>query len=267
TSLSYRRIKAFALIPGNARAFMSPVRTAVAALTLALTASVAGAQTPRHNVILFVPDGLRALKVTPETAPTMAAIRDRGVNFADPHAIFPTFTTANASAFATGHYLGDTGDFSNTIYSGYPVPVPDAKPTVTPFLENDRILLDVDEHFGGNYLDEDTILKVARANGVSTATIGKVGPVFIFDSTEATGKETITVDDATGQNDKSGKPLGIPLSDEMQAAMQAAGLPLTAPTRGDNGKVGSFNTPGTLAANGTQQAYFADVTTKVVLPL
>src|SRR5262249_49063960 len=120
---------------------------------------------------------------------------------------------------------------------------------------------------GGNYLDEDTILKVARANGVSTATIGKVGPVFIFDSTEATGKETITVDDATGQNDKSGKPLGIPLSDEMQAAIQAAGLPLTATTGGDNGKVGSFNTPVTLAANRTQQAYFADVTTKVVLPL
>ena len=32
-----------------------------------------------------------------------------------------TFTTANASAFATGHQLGDTGDFSNTIYVGRPV--------------------------------------------------------------------------------------------------------------------------------------------------
>ena len=27
-----------------------------------------------HNVILFVPDGLRALMVTPEQTPTMAAI-------------------------------------------------------------------------------------------------------------------------------------------------------------------------------------------------
>src|SRR5262249_36096496 len=236
TSLSYRRIKAFALIPGNARAFMSPVRTAVAALTLALTASVAGAQTPRHNVILFVPDGLRALKVTPETAPTMAAIRDRGVNFADPHAIFPTFTTANASAFATGHYLGDTGDFSNTVYAGYPVPIPDAKPTVTPFLENNRVLLDVDEHFGGNYLDEDTALKRVRVNRLSRAPSGKAGPTFTFDSTEPTGTQTITVDDATGHDDKPGKPLGIPLSDEVRAAMNAAGLPLATPSRGDNGK-------------------------------
>jgi arylsulfatase A-like enzyme len=227
----------------------------------------AGAQSARHNVILFVPDGLRALKVTPDTAPTMAALRDRGVNFKDPHSIFPTFTTANASAFATGHYLGDTGDFSNTIYAGYPVPIPDGKPTVTPFLENDQVLLDVDEHFGGNYLDEETILKAARDHGLSTAAIGKVGPTFIFDSTEKTGGKTITIDDATGQNDKSGKPLGIPLSDEVKAALTAAGLPLVAPGRGDNGKSGKFDTAGTLAANVGQQAYFSAVTTKVVLPL
>jgi hypothetical protein len=246
---------------------MLPLRTAFFALLLAGTASVAHAQSAHHNVILFVPDGLRALKVTAETAPTMAAIRDRGVNFKDPHSMFPTFTTANASAFATGHYLGDTGDFSNTVYSGYPTPVPDAKPTVTPFLENDQVLLDVDEHFGGNYLDEETILKAARDHGLSTAAIGKVGPTFIFDSTESTGEKTITVDDATGQKDKSGKALGIPLSQETQTAMTTAGLPLVAPSRGENGKSGSFNTPGTLSANVAQQKYFADVTTKVVLPM
>src|SRR5271165_5214767 len=84
-----------------------------------LTAGTAFAQngTP-HNLILFVPDGLRAQIVTPETAPTMADIRDKGVNFKNPHSLFPTFTTPNASAMATGHYLGDTGDFSNTIYAG-----------------------------------------------------------------------------------------------------------------------------------------------------
>jgi predicted AlkP superfamily pyrophosphatase or phosphodiesterase len=69
---------------------------AVACVTFALQAD--GAEKPRpHNVILFVPDGLRALKVTPETAPAMAEVRDRGVNFANPHSLFPTFTTANAA--------------------------------------------------------------------------------------------------------------------------------------------------------------------------
>src|ERR1700738_3370938 len=97
---------------------------------LSAGAALAQNATP-HNLILFIPDGLRALKVTPETAPAMAALRDAGVNFTNPHALFPTFTTANAAGFATGHHVGDTGDFSNTIYTGYPVPVPDAQPTVT----------------------------------------------------------------------------------------------------------------------------------------
>ena len=66
----------------------------------------------------------------------MAEVRDRGVNFKNSHSMFPTFTTANASAMATGHYLGDTGDFSNTIYTGYPVVA--AGGTVTPFLEVDH---------------------------------------------------------------------------------------------------------------------------------
>jgi hypothetical protein len=108
---------------------------ALAVVGLQMTAAAAE---PPHNVILFVPDGLRALKVTPETTPAMAAIRDKGVNFKNPHSLFPTFTTANASAMATGHYLGDTGDFSNTIYTGYPVGPADG--SVTPFLENDSVL-------------------------------------------------------------------------------------------------------------------------------
>src|SRR5438034_9658236 len=90
-----------------------------------------------RNLILFIPDGLRALKVTPETAPAMAEIRDKGVNFKNPHSIFPTFTMANGSAMATGHFLGDSGTFSNTIYTGYSsVPAGD---TVVPFLENDAV--------------------------------------------------------------------------------------------------------------------------------
>ncbi|TDM96765.1 alkaline phosphatase family protein, partial [Lactobacillus crispatus] len=92
------------------------MRTLITALSvgvLALSATAALAQTGRpRNIILFVPDGLRALKVTPETAPTMAAIRDKGINFTNSHSLFPTFTMPNASGMSTGHYLGDTGIFS-----------------------------------------------------------------------------------------------------------------------------------------------------------
>ena len=224
-----------------------------------LTSNAALAQQKPNNLVLFVPDGLRALSVTAQSAPTMAAVRDQGVNFRNPHSIFPTFTTANASALATGHYLGDTGDFSNTIYVGFRMRTSNG--TVTPFLEADPVLGEVDQHFGGNYLDEDTILLAARHQGYGAAAIGKVGPALIFDHTERSGEETIVVDDSTGS------PAGIPLSQAMKDALTAAGLPLAAPGRGDNGKSGDFKTPGTLTANTVQQRYFADVAAKVVLPM
>src|ERR1700742_2501454 len=153
------------------------MRRAIALLSaglVTLLADAASAQNTPHNLILFVSDGLRGRIVTPQTAPAMAEVRDKGVNFKNSHSLFPTFTTANASAMATGHYLGDTGDFSNTIYTGFSsAPAGD---TVVPFLENDAVLHDADEHFGGDYLNEETVLKMARAKGYSTAAIGKLGP-------------------------------------------------------------------------------------------
>jgi hypothetical protein len=230
----------------------------LAAGAVALSVGQAAAQSQR-NLILFVPDGLRALKVTPETAPTMAAIRDQGVNFANPHSLFPTFTMANASGLSTGHFLGDTGTFSNTIYAGFPVKA--AAGSVTPFIENDPILGEVDAHFSGNFVDEDSILLIARNQGFSTAAIGKLGPTLMFDHTERSGEKTITVDDSTGT------PAGIPLSRDMKDTLTTLGLPLATPPRGDNGKVGDNKVPGTTVANLVQQGYFADVAAKAVLPM
>src|SRR3981081_4426768 len=233
-----------------------------AGLTL-LSAGVVSAQNVApHNLILFIPDGLRALKVSPETAPAMAEVRDKGVHFKNPPSLFPTFTMANASGMATGHYLGDTGTFSNTIYTGYSSAP--AGNTVVPFIENDAVLGDIDEHFGGDYLNEETVLKMARAKGFSTAAIGKVGPALIFDHTDRAdrpGLHSIVIDDATGR--KSGGPR----AEEMKAALTKANLPLAAPSRGDNGKAGDAKTPGTVVPNTAQQAYFADIASKIVLPL
>jgi hypothetical protein len=239
---------------------MRPVMKCLSAglVTVALGVSTAGAAQTAHNVVLFIPDGLRAGKVDPASAPTFAMIRDKGINFANSHSLFPTFTTPNASAMATGHFLGDTGDFGNTIYSGFPVP--GAGGSVTPFLENDPVLGDVDEHFAGNYLDEESLLAAARAAGLSTAAIGKLGPVAIQDVTERTGEQTIIVDDSTGH------PGGLPLGKSFAEAVQKAGLALETPARGANGKAGDAKTPGTLVANLDQQQYFVDLTTKVVLP-
>jgi len=239
------------------------MRHTLTLLTAGLIALSAGGTAPAQNakprnLILFVPDGLRGRIVTPQTAPAMAELRDKGVNFRNSHSLFPTFTMANGSAMASGHYLGDTGTFSNTIYTGKPIA--HSNNTVTPFIEVDPVLKEVDEHFGGDYLNEETILKMARDKGFSTAAIGKVGPTLIFDHTDY-GKSTIVIDDATGGKN------GVPISDEMKDALTKANLPTTTPPRGDNGKAGDARTPGTTVANVAQQAWMADVATKVVLPM
>ena len=238
---------------------ISVLAPAILSLTLMSSADAQTAQTRLHNVVLFVADGLRSRIVDDSTAPTMAAIARNGVSLRNSHALFPTFTTANASAMATGHMLGDTGDFANTIDAGFEVP--GAGKSLTPFLESDAVLGDVDEHFSGNYLDEATILKLARDKGYSTASIGKIGPTLIFDPTERSGSQTILVDDATGS------PKGIPLSPQIAKLIKAASLPLATPSRGANDPAGTVSAPGTHVANVVQQDYFAAVTTRVVLPL
>jgi hypothetical protein len=217
------------------------------------------AQQPPHNVILFVADGLRPGMVNTQTAPALTTLLKNGVHFTNTHSMFPTFTTANAASMATGHKVGDTGNFSNSIDVGFPVQ--GAGDSLTPFLESDPVLGDVDSHFSGDYLNQETVMRAARAAGMSTATIGKLGPALIFDHTERSGEQTIVIDDSTG------RPGGIPLSEEMRTRLKAAGLDLKAPTRGENGKAGDFQTPGTLEANTLQQDYFVNATTKVVLPL
>jgi arylsulfatase A-like enzyme len=270
--LRFERLKKFALI------FLSVLAVIILGSRLfPITPTVAQAPSPR-NAIIFVADGLRSVSVNETDAPTLYSVGQTGVSFVNSHSLFPTFTTANGSAIATGHYLGDTGDFSNTIYAGFPVP--NAGNSVTPFLENNPILADMDEHFNDNYLNEETLLAAARQAGYSTAAIGKVGPVLIQDVTQGNRvggtvppPTTIVIDDSTGSTS------GVPLNSDITSALANVGLPTTAPNRsnnvpttdqdqsGNNGFSGTNTTPGTKAANVTQQKYFVDSLTKAVLPL
>ncbi len=225
-------------------------RLSVAALAL-FTAFAAQAQAP-HNVILFVPDGLRSEMVTPENAPAMAKLAHDGVYFANSHSLFPTFTTANASGLSTGHYLGDTGDFSNTLYAGFPVP--GANGSVTPFIENDTILGDLDKRFNGNFLDETTVLEQAANQGYNTAAVGKLGPTLIFSHTKRDGNGPVVIDDRTGRAD------GVPLPSWLATAMTMADISVSTPSRGDNAAAG------TMVPNTQQLTYFTKVITKLLLP-
>ncbi len=223
-----------------------------------------------RNVVIFVFDGLRAGSVNAVNSPTMFWIRTHGVNFANSHSLFPTFTTANASAIATGHYLGDTGDYSNQIYTGRPVFLDGnfGRPpgSYAPYVENDRVLGDLDAQFQGNYLNEETLLAAARRRGYNTAAVGKMGPTAIQDVSQLNPvnrgfaiPQTIIIDDGTGTPD------GVPLAPEVSSALVSAGLPTKAPARAQ--PPGTNTTPGTKDPNYVQQAFFADATSKVVLPM
>lgn len=228
-----------------------------------------------RNVILFVADGLRQGSVNSDDAPAMNLIRQKGVFFENSHSLFPTLTTPNASAMATGHSLGDTGDYGNWLYTGYPFPP--MGETEVPFVENDRVLGNLNEHFGGNYLHEETLISIAAKHGYNTAAVGKVGPILIQDISEASPSnglvpvpKSVIIDDSTG---KSG---GIPLDPKIAKALADAHLAIFAPDRSnggpaktqkDNGFTGNNSAPGTLEVNRVQQQYFADAFTKVVLPL
>jgi len=247
---------------------------------VAQSANAAKKPAAKRNVIIFIADGLRHGSVNATDTPAFYRVRTQGVHFVNSHSIFPTFTTANASVISTGHLLGDTGDFSNTIYPGFAIfntgNFGKTPGTLTPFIENDQVLADLDDHFSGNYLNEETILSFARKNGYNTASVGKLGPASIFDVSQLqpAGQQfpvpvTVFIDDATGSAS------GVPLPSAITTALQNAGLATVAPGRTNgapstsqqsNGFSGNNTTPGTLAANTVQQQYFVDTLTKAVLP-
>ncbi len=236
------------------------VRTVIPLVLGTMLSAQSLAETAKqHNLVLLVPDGLRSQIVSPETAPTLARLREEGVDFRNSHSLYPTFTTANASALATGHQLGDTGDFSNGLYTGFAVQALNG--TVTPFLENDAVLREVNSHFDGNYLNEPSILAAARAEGYGVAVIGKLGPAAIFDLAANGGEGALIIDDSTGVAGK-----GIPLSAEWQAAFDRAKVPRVTPSRADNGNAGDAAHPGTWIPDLAQEQYFLEVAVKVVLP-
>lgn len=229
----------------------------LAAASLAASSLAQAADAP-HNVILFVPDGLRATIVSPEIAPTMAEVRDTGVDFTNSHSMFPTFTLPNASALSTGHYIGDTGMFGNALYMGRSVTLGANESSVTPFFENDVALKAMQApDYPHGLLEPETLLAAARAAGLSTAAIGKLGPVGLMDIPGLDGKGSLIVDDAAGG------VVQLPADLAAEVALKVG--PATAPARIANG-AGDCTHVGARAANEVQGRWFTDVTTRVVLP-
>jgi arylsulfatase A-like enzyme len=237
---------------------------------ISLVAAVAFAQdAPRRNAIIFVADGLRHGSVNPTDTPALHRIRTEGVYFANSHSVFPTQTMPNAAAIATGHYPGDTGQFANALFIAYPIfdtgNFGRTPGSFAPDAEYPVMLADINDHYGGNYLREASLLAFARSYGFNTATIGKAGPAALQDVAEVSPVRgvlrdpvTIIIDSATGT------PSGAPLSASTIGMIRAAGLKPAPPSRDQF--EGTNAVPGTRAANVEHQQWFADVATKAILP-
>lgn len=231
---------------------MKKTGIATIAAFLMATASVSAQSDKPPNIILFVADGLRAAAVTPERAPTFAKLRDTGVNFTNTHAVFPTVTTTNASVIASGHLIGDTGDFGNVLYTGFPVAAQNN--SLVPFIQDNAVLKELNQHHGGNFIAERSIMAAAREKGYFTAALGKVGPVGIHDLTQLDGKTTIFFDDDTGKKN------GIELRPDVVEMLKKNGLALETPGRAQRSENAGKVT------NVIQQKYYRDIVTKVLLP-
>lgn len=218
---------------------------AIFACCLGLAGS-AYAQAPKpHNIIIFVADGLRYGSALPGNMPNFSQLKREGVDFTNSHSLFPTITTVNASAIATGHYIGDTGDFGNTLYTGLPMTSANGSPIAG--LENDAVLAEMNQKFGGNYLNEETLIARARAQGFETAVIGKLGPTRILDSTAAPdGSQTLILDDNSGHEGGFGLPQWF--AGAMKNAFVTGGAPAS------------------QVPNIPQEVWLMKATTRIVLP-
>lgn len=215
---------------------------------LVLLAAPAAAQPvpPKpHNIIIFVADGLRYGSVEPGNMPNLTKLKSEGVDFTNSHSLFPTVTTVNASAIATGHYIGDTGNFGNTLYTA--LPMASAKGSPIAGLENNAVLAEMNQKFGGNYLNEETLIARARAQGFQTAVIGKLGPTRILDSTATPdGSQTLILDDTTGHAG------GFALPGWFAGSMTQAFL--------------TDGVPAAQVPNIPQEVWLMKATTRIVLP-
>lgn len=230
---------------------LRPVLPLLVAFALVTPALATTPKPKAHNVIIFVADGLRSGVVTPDTAPAFAAVRKGGVDFRNSHSLFPTVTTANGSAIATGHGLGDTGNYGNSIWIGQRLDPSSASTFAS--IENDDHQRSLARLYDGNYLNEESLLAAARRSGFQTAAIGKLGPAWVQDVTGASDPDAILIDDDTG------KPGARPLPERLLSVMKSENLAAVAPPPNERGV--------SHAPNISQQDWMTSVATRAILPL
>jgi arylsulfatase A-like enzyme len=173
------------------------------------TPSATATPTPSQaatRTIVMVWDGLRPDDVNATDTPNLFALQQAGVQFADNHSTYPTFTMMNGSSFATGSFPKTSGFYGNTFWTppqGVANTIPAGKGAggaaqdyVDPvFTEDYAVLNTLNDYYGGQLLLVKSLFATAQAAGITTAAIGKSGAAYIQDL----GKGGMFLDENTVQ--------------------------------------------------------------------
>ncbi|MGZ5893070.1 MAG: alkaline phosphatase family protein [Caldimonas sp.] len=147
----------------------------------------------KQRTIVMVWDGLRPDSINPTDTPKLYALRQAGVQFADNHSTYPTFTMMNGSSFATGSFPKTSGFCGNTFWTppqaGAAAPIPVGKSAgggnqdyVDPvFTEDYAVLTTLDAYYGGQLLLVKSLFKTAQDAGLTTLALGKSGAAYVQD--------------------------------------------------------------------------------------
>jgi|GEM_PF-219617 len=257
-------------------------------LGLALTAALVGcggstnsisgsASTPPASTykrtIIMVWDGLRPDSINPTDTPNLYSLRANGVEFADNHSVYPTFTMMNGQSFASGSAPGpaDANSFAGTgsgfygntfwqpnpsltsgIQNGSATISAGSVPTVAnlyiePVFTEDHLILDNLNTYYQNSGDVGLLLvkslfATAQSSGLTTATIGKAGAAYIQDFTQSNSVNRYFMDE------NSVRPASL------VNEMIAAGMSIPADTQFDPQYAGANDPTGTAGGLATYMA-------------
>ena len=128
-----------------------------------------------EHVVLMVWDGMRPDFITPEKAPTLAALARDGVFFRNHHAAFPASTNVNGAVLATGVYPQRNGVISNEEFRAEVNPH-------DPFDTSDfPALSDTDGRINQRFIEVPTIADLVQGAGFRTAIAGSKPIAQLFD--------------------------------------------------------------------------------------
>lgn len=148
---------------------------AVALLLFVAATSPAAAAGKAKHIVVVVWDGMRPDFVTPEYAPTLAALARSGVFFKNNHSVFPSSTNVNGATLATGAYPEENGIISNQEFR------PEINPH-SPFDTSDFSALDDrDGRINRSFIAVPTIADLVQKNGYRTAIAGAKPVAQLFD--------------------------------------------------------------------------------------